>query len=380
MLRRAIGVVGLLSFGAFASRTGADPFADLPFGVSVTSNIVYATGAVQSPAPGEINLLLDLYEPDGAGVPSLKPGFVLVHGGGFTSGSKTNASMVNLGNEYASRGYVAVSINYRLTSDDPPTDGSTPVGRALAAAIEDTANAIRWMRDNAAALGISPDHIVVGGYSAGAITSLFVGYTELGSDVEVQAVLSLSGGLYGFEAIIDPDDPPLFAVHGTADTTVPYSLAVDLENAAIAAPIVHEFYSLEGVAHNTPGQMNSWIVDGVTLATKLSNFLYTQLDLATIAGHLGLVHVDFAFEDLETGSDSRPCSTLGKALSLVAPAGTIRVAGDSSITTTSETFTGPFVIDQSAVIQANPAGPSGIRIGVTSGSREPNPSGFISRR
>jgi predicted esterase len=288
--------------------------------------------------------------------------------------------MVNLCNEYASRGYVAVSINYRLVSDDPPTPGDDPVARAVFAAIEDAANAMRWMRDNAATYGIAPDRIAVGGYSAGAITSLFLSYGEYGSDVEVQAVLSLSGGLYGFTSLIDSGDPPLFMVHGTEDTTVSFDLALAIEAAALAAPIPLEFYPLAAIGHSTPPQLNTWEVDGVTLSTKLRSFLYDHLDLAAVNGPSALVHVDFAHSDLETGSAERPWNSLSEALALAAPGGVIRINGASSVIQSAETFTGGLVIDQNVILEASPAGGSGVRIGVTSQQRQTSTTGFISRR
>lgn len=260
---------------------GQTDFLDPQFGVNVTSDIVYATGAVQSPSIGNKNLLLDLYEPTGAGVPALKPGFVIIHGGSFTFGDK--AHMSGLANEYASRGYVCVSIMYRLVGDDPPTPGSTAVNRAINAAIEDAANAVIWIKANAAAYGIDPTRIAIGGYSAGAITALFEGYRELGANASVDAIVSFAGGLYGFESEIDPDDPPVIQLHGDDDTTVPYSLALDIVNAAASAGIGQELHTMMGVGHGAYPQRNSYILPGGdTPNEKIQAFLYTHLQLATI--------------------------------------------------------------------------------------------------
>jgi dienelactone hydrolase len=263
---------------------GQTDFLDPQFGINVTSDIVYATGAVQSPSVGDKNLLLDLYEPTGAGVPASKPGFVIIHGGGFTGGDKGTANFVGLATEYTQRGYVCISINYRLVGDDPPTPGATAVERAINAAVEDAANAVAWIKANASAYGIDPTRIAIGGNSAGAITSLFEGYRELGSTAKVQAVVSFAGGLYGFESLIDALDPPVILFHGDNDTTVPYSLAGDIDDAAAAAGIAHEFYTLIGVGHGAMGQRNSYILPGGdTSNEKLQAFLYQHLQLATIA-------------------------------------------------------------------------------------------------
>ncbi len=256
------------------------------FAVEVESDIVYATGAVRSPTVGEIDLLLDVYRPADANLPPLRPGFILIHGGGFAVGTKTNATMVAFGNAYAQRGYVAASINYRLVGDDPPTEDLTsnpsdPVSVAAAAARVDAARAVEWMRANAASYRIDPDRIAVGGYSAGAITALGLAYRDPGVDgADVQVVLSLSGGLYGSESIIDADEAPLVMIHGTADPTVPFSLAEAIETQALSVGLIHEFYPLAGVGHGTPAVLVSTVGDGITLADKIRNFFYEHLDLA----------------------------------------------------------------------------------------------------
>ena len=269
------------------SITVSGQFLDPDFAVVVESDIVYATGAVRSPAVGEIDLLLDLYRPADSNLPALRPGFVLIHGGGFTGGTKTNATMVAFGNAYAQRGYVAVSINYRLVGDDPPTedlarDPASPQSVAAAAARVDAARAVEWMRANAASYRIDPDRIAVGGYSAGAITSMGVAFRDAGVDgADFQAVLSLSGGLYGQESIIDANDPALIMIHGTADPTVAFSLAQAVEAQALSVGLILEFHPLSGVGHGTPALLDT-VVDGISLADRIRNFFWVHLELGAL--------------------------------------------------------------------------------------------------
>ena len=270
------------------SITVSGRFLDPEFAVVVESDILYATGSVRSPAVGEIDLLLDVYRPADANLPALRPGFLLIHGGGFTGGSKTGATTVAFGNAYAQLGYIAVSIDYRLVGDDPPTedlarDPTSPQSVAAAAARIDAVRAVEWMRANAATYRIDPNRIAIGGHSAGAITSLGVAYRDAGVDgADVQVVLSLSGGLYGQESIIDADDPPLIMIHGTADPTVPFSLAEAVEAQALSVGLIHEFYPLAGVGHGTPSVLTSTVVDGITLADRIRNFFYAHLELGAL--------------------------------------------------------------------------------------------------
>ena len=77
---------------------------DLPYG----SNFNNVTGEVQT-------LLLDIYEPPLSDNRTLRPGVVLVHGGSFLSGDKTSDGEPEYATKLAQRGFVAVSIDYRLT-------------------------------------------------------------------------------------------------------------------------------------------------------------------------------------------------------------------------------------------------------------------------
>ncbi len=281
----------LLLLGCGGDSAGPDLtgglFLDSDFAVEVDSDIVYATGAVRSPNVGEIDLLLDVYRPADANLPALRPGFILIHGGGFIRGSKTNVTMVGFGNAYAQRGYVAASINYRLVGDDPPTEDlaqnpSSPQSVAAAAARVDAARAVEWMRTNAARYRIDPSRIAIGGYSAGAITSMGVAYRDPGVDgADVQVVLSLSGSLREAESILDADEAPLIMIHGTVDETVPFSRAEDIEARALSVGLIHEFYPLEGVGHETPAVLGT-VVDGITLADRIRNFFYVHLELEAL--------------------------------------------------------------------------------------------------
>ena len=83
----------------------ASAFHDPIYGVSTTSNIVYGTGPINN-GLGTLNLTLDLYRPTdvgGGALPAISPGIVLIHGGSFVGGSKSD--MAPLAQFYASYGY-----------------------------------------------------------------------------------------------------------------------------------------------------------------------------------------------------------------------------------------------------------------------------------
>jgi acetyl esterase/lipase len=144
----------------------------------------------------------------------------------------------------------------------------------------DAARAVDWVRANAAAYGIDPDRIAIGGHSAGGITSLGVAYRGPGEDgAEVRAVLAMSGGLYGTESFIEAGDPPLILLHGTADSTVPFTHAQAIVSRATAVGLLHEFYPLEGVGHQLFPELGR-VVNGSSLEHRIADFMYRHLDLA----------------------------------------------------------------------------------------------------
>lgn len=87
---------------------------------------------------------------------------LLVHGGGWISGSKEN--LKPLAQRLAENGYVAVSVNYSLS-----TVAQFP------AAVIDLKAAIKWMRAHSNEFKIDPERIAILGASAGAQLATLVG-------------------------------------------------------------------------------------------------------------------------------------------------------------------------------------------------------------
>ena len=164
-------------------------------------------------------LLLDVYEPAGD-VAAERPAVIWVHGGSFTSGDRSDPTMVRWARHFAMRGYVTLSIDYRLE----PAEGHE--ARALANATADARAAVRWLRRHAAELRVDQQRISIGGYSAGAATALHTAYSHVtpgGPNADfspaVAAAISIAG-LTGAQP--DPGEAPAVMFHGSADTTAAY--------------------------------------------------------------------------------------------------------------------------------------------------------------
>jgi len=100
---------------------------------------------------------LDIYRPRGARAPL--PALLYWHGGGFQFFDK--ASHWSLAARFARAGAVVFNANYRLAPAHP-----------FPAAVEDAAEAYRWVLQHAARHGADPARLVLAGESAGANLAL----------------------------------------------------------------------------------------------------------------------------------------------------------------------------------------------------------------
>lgn len=142
-------------------------------GATLFPDITYCT------IPGvDPNLLcLDVYVPDGAD--GSNPVMMMIHGGSWISGDKRIAGVVHPKMDYyTDRGWVFISINYRLTITDPPLPIDHPDQVSHPDHIDDTAAAIAWTVDNIATYGGDPQQLVLMGFSAGAHLVALAGTDE----------------------------------------------------------------------------------------------------------------------------------------------------------------------------------------------------------
>tara|TARA_B100001093_G_scaffold520524_1_gene617664 strand:+ start:11154 stop:12062 length:909 start_codon:yes stop_codon:yes gene_type:complete len=102
---------------------------------------------------------MDIYLPKGEGP---FPVVFVIHGGAFKAGDKS--TMLPYANDLVNRGFVACSINYRLSTE-----------AVFPAAVHDTKAAVRYIRNNANVYKINPSKIGAWGVSAGAYLASILG-------------------------------------------------------------------------------------------------------------------------------------------------------------------------------------------------------------
>ena len=306
-----------------------------PYGVLIYEDIVYASGLAHTQSsiePSAVPLKLDVYCPDSNSTD--RPVLMFIHGGGFTGGIKHKPEIVEMGNYYASRGWVYVSIDYRTTEElgdiddmsqqeiidyyagiapqewiEHTFDGAESTKQiqqsvAMYAAQRDSKAALRWIVANADTYSIDVDEIAVGGASAGSITTIALGISDesdfrdeisidedptratpnLNETYDVKSMVYFWGSNVKVELYntvyevdrYDENDPELFMAHGDGnDPVTPYEGALALQDIYDSLGIHSELVTLEGHGH---GAWNA-VVDGKGLFELSYDFLMERQNL-----------------------------------------------------------------------------------------------------
>jgi acetyl esterase/lipase len=250
MMRTQARFLVLVAFmlAALSSAVGQEKKAEL----QIPPGVIYEKD-VESGKGGETMLHLDIARPEKSDKPA--PCIVVIHGGGWRGGNfKVHVPQIL---EFAKRGYVSATIQYRLV----------PTAR-FPAQIEDVKCAVRYLRANADKYGINKERFGAVGFSAGAHLSMLLGTMDAKDGLEgkggnpdqsskVQAVVSffgptdlaqkdfpaaVNGMLYDFldgmpqdkpdvykaaspVTYVDKGDAPMLLYQGTKDGLVPYNQA-----------------------------------------------------------------------------------------------------------------------------------------------------------
>lgn len=193
---------------------------------------------------GDVALKVDIFEPKQKDPEKKYPAVVFFFGGGWVGGSP---SQFYPHCEYlAGRGMIAMAAEYRVKT----RHDTTP-----AECVKDGKSAVRWIRANAARLGVDPGRIAAGGGSAGGHVAAAVatasGFEEAGEDTAVSCrpdalvlfnpVFDNGPEGYGYERVKDifpaisplhnlkPGAPPTIVFFGTKDKLVPVATAKDYQ-------------------------------------------------------------------------------------------------------------------------------------------------------
>jgi alpha-L-fucosidase 2 len=214
-------------------------------------------------------LLMDAHIPPGAGPHAA---VILVHGGGWTAGTKRANFIQPLFGPLDESGLAWFSIDYRLAPRHP-----------YPAAVRDVEEAIRYIKAHAKDYRVDPKRLALMGESAGGHLVALVA-TRATPETRVAAVVPFYGafdleallagkkevskGMTGFLGITDLSEksrsvlreasaatyvkkglPPFLLIHGTKDEAVPYDQSVKFKAQLKAVGVKTEFYTVENGIH-----------------------------------------------------------------------------------------------------------------------------------
>ena len=117
----------------------------------------------------KVDLKLDVFIPPNPTGESL-PLAIVIHGGSFTEGHKEQRHQDAM--DFAVHGYVAASIDYRLTDLETQRSSEERQVETAINSTEDAANAIRFLKLNSSEYNIDTDRICTVGRSAGGFISI----------------------------------------------------------------------------------------------------------------------------------------------------------------------------------------------------------------
>ena len=326
-------ILFVLSVFLFSPSIAQQRYVDSLFVVVQTdTNRVYATAPqLTSQYAGEsatenVNLTMHVFQP--ANDAELRrPMLLCFHGGAFVSGTKEHDDMLAFCRQFASRGYVTASVQYRLGMNVVSAVSGT---RSVYRALQDCRAAIRYIKHNAVQLKIDTAKIFALGSSAGGFIGLHTAYMNKESEKPASAnainnfpptldngpdlgaldaiesiyryggmpngVISLWGGLKDTILIEQTDTTPLFLVHGTSDNIVPFNVGTPFNLTTLPATygsnpihqrlsnlhIDHQTYFVDGAGHEFYGVTNGmWSPSPNaywdTVVTKVTQFLYPRV-------------------------------------------------------------------------------------------------------
>lgn len=176
--------------------------------VTVDTSIVYAQNRSYFSAFGILDpLRMDVYRPAGDTATN-RPVIILMHAGSFLPGTLTGFSfadrnencLVEMCQRYAKRGYVAVSMSYRLGWNPSSTDFDVRSGTIINAvfrAMQDAKNCIRYFRNDVQngsnQWGVDGNKFILGGSNSGAYVALAAGNLNKPAEIEIAKVTDING-------------------------------------------------------------------------------------------------------------------------------------------------------------------------------------------
>lgn len=197
--------------------------------ILITFNFVYGQKTIVYDQQN--NLAFDIYYPKNYKDNQSYNVFAWVHGGGFSGGTRTDKEEVERMKDAQERGFVSISISYRLLANSAEGFGcDLPKNEKLMIFKEasfDVLNALNYVQTNQKELKLSINKLILGGSSAGAETILNAYYLRdlwFGNQfnqVKIDGLVSYAGAIVDDRFVTKSNILPTVYVHGLSDDVVP---------------------------------------------------------------------------------------------------------------------------------------------------------------
>lgn len=244
----------------------------LPRAVQAADTLIYLD--IPYIPDGDTRQVLDIYLPAEANTPL--PTLLLIHGGGFLTGSKSD--LHTLARHWVERGYAVVVLEYRLAPE-----------HIYPAPVQDAFCALAWLQVYATDYGFDIQKLAVLGESVGGTLAALLGTVDdarlymhgcpytLSEKPWTQAVIAfypvVNLDLAGYSGFFEPylgvpcaespdlwaeasplhwvdgDDPPFLLIHGLWDVRVPVTESESLAHALESAGVSVELMKLPRTDH-----------------------------------------------------------------------------------------------------------------------------------
>ncbi len=197
------------------------------------------------------SMTMDIYQPAGDTATKRKV-ILMIHGGNFYQGTSKDPFIYTMCQLFVQKGYVTASINYPLITPTQILNGaladSVTAYPIIAQSISEGKAAVRYLKKNAASLGIDTSWIVIGGESSGALIADHVAYLKSNAGVsplldsafaavggiegnsgnpgyssKVKAILNYGGGLLDLNMLTALDNEPIYTAQGDSDHNIPFN-------------------------------------------------------------------------------------------------------------------------------------------------------------
>lgn len=213
---------------------------------------------------GEQELKCFVYDPEGHAVDAKAPVIVLFFGGAWNHGTADQASAFC--DYFSKHGLVSIAADYRVRKRGAKSPKDC---------VKDAKSMIRWIKENHEALGVDPERVIAGGFSAGghiaAAAGAGVEIDEVSDDLSVSArpaalvlfnpVYDNSKKGYGHNVVknywemispkhnLDKKTPPTVVFLGDKDKFISVELAEDYQKVMKGLGVRSDLHIYKGRGH-----------------------------------------------------------------------------------------------------------------------------------